>query len=157
MDVANLSTIKKELNYLSQEELIALCLRLGRFKKENKELLSYLLFEAGDEDGYIISVKQKIDEAFSTINTHSYFYMKKTIRKVLRQIRTYNRYSLNKATEVELLLYFCEKLNELNPSIHRNTTLSNLYNRQVESIRTKISKLHEDLQYDYTQTLINLR
>ncbi len=157
MDVANLSTIKKELNYLSQEELIALCLRLGRFKKENKELLSYLLFEAGDEDGYIISVKGKIDEAFSTINPDSYFYMKKTIRKALKQIRTYNRYSLNKATEVELLLYFCEKLNELSPSIHRNTTLSNLYQRQVESIRTKISKLHEDLQYDYNQSLINLR
>ena len=76
--------------------------------------------------------------------------MKKTIRKILRQIRVYSRYSLEKSTEVELLLYFCDQLNDLNPSIHRNRTLSNLYERQIVSIQKKIKGLHEDLQYDYT-------
>lgn len=156
MKIESIVTIKKELQHLSKEELLALTLRLGKFKKENKALLTYLLFEAHDEDGYIASVKSTLDELFEGINSDSYFYMKKTIRKILRQIRIYNRYSLKKTTEVELLLYFCERLNALKPSIHRNTTLSNLYQRQIISIKKKISVLHEDLQYDYNLQLEDL-
>ncbi|WP_405576805.1 hypothetical protein [Winogradskyella sp. Asnod2-B02-A] len=153
MKIESIVTIKKELKHLTQEELLELCLRLGKFKKENKALLTYLLFESHDEDGYIVSVKTSLDELFKGINTDSYFYMKKTIRKILREIRVYSRYSLKKTTEVELLLYFCEQMNTLKPSIHRNTTLSNLYDRQVLSIKKKISVLHEDLQYDYNLQL----
>ncbi|WP_296317241.1 hypothetical protein [Winogradskyella sp. UBA3174] len=156
MKIESIVTIKKELKHLSQAELLELCLRLGKFKKENKALLTYLLFESHDEDGYIVSVKTSLDELFEGINSDSYFYMKKTIRKILRQIRVYSRYSLKKTTEVELLLYFCERLNELKPSIHRNTTLSNLYERQIFSIKKKISVLHEDLQYDYNLQLEHL-
>ncbi|MBV7267599.1 hypothetical protein [Winogradskyella luteola] len=157
MKIESIVTIKKELQHLPKEDLLQLCLRLGRFKKENKALLTYLLFEAHDEDGYIASVKMTLDELFEGINTDSYFYMKKTIRKILRQIRIYSRYSLKKTTEVELLLYFCERLNELKPSIHRNRTLSNLYERQILSLRKKISMLHEDLQYDYNLQLEELK
>lgn len=153
MKIESIVTIKKELQHLPKDDLLALCLRLGRFKKENKALLTYLLFEAHDEDGYVQSVKTTLDELFETMNTDSYFYMKKTIRKILRQIRTYSRYSNKKSTEVELLLYFCERLNNLSPNIHRNRTLSNLYERQVISIEKKITALHEDLQYDYTMQL----
>lgn len=156
MNIESIVTIKKELKHLHKEDLLELCLRLGKFKKENKALLTYLLFEADDEDGYIASVKSTLDELFEAINTDSYFYMKKTIRKILRHIRTYSRYSLKKSTEVELLLYFCERLNELRPSIHRNRTLGNLYERQILSIKKKISVLHEDLQYDYHMQLEEL-
>tara|TARA_R100001369_G_scaffold81617_1_gene112678 strand:+ start:726 stop:1199 length:474 start_codon:yes stop_codon:yes gene_type:complete len=156
MKIESIVTIKKELKHLSQAELLELCLRLGKFKKENKALLTYLLFESHDEDGYITSVKLSLDELFEGINSDSYFYMKKTIRKILRQIRVYSRYSLKKTTEVELLLYFCERMNALKPSIHRNTTLSNLYERQILSIKKKISVLHEDLQYDYNLQLEEL-
>ena len=156
MKIESIVTIKKELKHLPKEDLLELCLRLGKFKKENKALLTYLLFESHDEDGYIVSVKMTLDELFEGINSDSYFYMKKTIRKILRQIRVYSRYSLKKTTEVELLLYFCERLNELKPSIHRNTTLSNLYERQILSIKKKISVLHEDLQYDYNMQLEDL-
>lgn len=157
MKIESIVTIKKELKHLPKEDLLALCLRLGKFKKENKALLTYLLFEAHDEDGYIGSVKSSLDELFDGINTDSYFYMKKTIRKILRQIRIYSRYSNKKSTEVELLLYFCEQLNELKPSIHRNKTLSNLYQRQVLALQKKISALHEDLQYDYNLQLETLQ
>jgi hypothetical protein len=157
MKIASIITIKKELQHLPKEDLLELCLRLGKFKKENKALLTYLLFEAHDEDGYITSVKSSLDELFDGINTDSYFYMKKTIRKILRQIRVYSRYSNKKSTEVELLLYFCEQLNELRPSIHRNRTLSNLYQRQILALEKKISVLHEDLQYDYNLQLEALR
>ncbi len=156
MKAVSVVTIRKELQYKSKEELAELCLRLSRFKKENKELLTYLLFEADSEEGYIETVKSEIDEQFYLINTNSYFYIKKSVRKILRNIRKYIRYSLNKETEVVLLLYFCQKLKELNPSIFRNTTLTNLYERNLAAISKKIEKLHEDLQYDYSIILEEL-
>ncbi len=149
MKAATIVTIKKELQHLPKEDLLQLCLRLGRFKKENKELLTYLLFQAHDEESYIESIKETLDEYFESMNTDSYFYMKKTIRKILRLIKTYSRYSITKTTEVELLLYFCQRLNELKPNIHRNRTLDNLYQRQIIAMEKKIAAFHEDLQYDY--------
>ena len=46
MKAATVAQLKKELQFKSQEEIMELCLRLARFKKENKELLTYLLFES---------------------------------------------------------------------------------------------------------------
>ncbi|MEM5540412.1 MULTISPECIES: hypothetical protein [unclassified Olleya] len=153
MKAVSVVTIRKELKHKTNEELAELCLRLSRFKKENKELLTYLLFEADSEAGYIETVKAEIDEQFELINTDSFFYIKKSVRKILRNTKKYIRYSLNKETEVELLLYFCKKLKTMKPSISRNTTLTNLYDRNIEAITKKILALHEDLQYDYTTEL----
>jgi len=150
MKPATVAQLKKELKFRSSDELEELCLRLAKFKKENKELLTYLLFQSHNEETYIESVKQVIDEGFSTINTNSYYYMKKTVRKVLRMVKKYIRYSKKKETEVELLLYFCEQLKDLRPSIKRNKTLTNLYERQLTLVKKRITELHEDLQHDYT-------
>lgn len=149
MKAVSVVTIKKELQHRSSDELMQLCLRLSRFKKENKELLTYLLFEAHDESGYIETVKAEVDAQFETINTNSYFYIKKSVRKILRNIKKFARYSLKKETEAELLLYFCHKLKEFTPSIKNNTTLTNIYNRQLALVEKNIAKMHEDLQYDY--------
>ena len=159
MKTETISNIKKELQHRSQEELIDLCLRLSRFKKENKELITYLLFESHDEEGYINAIKMHVDSQFDEINTSNYFYIKKSIRKILRTIQKYIRYSLKKETEVELLLYFCLKLKAFSPSIFDNVTLTNLFDRQINGLKKKISVLHEDLQYDYTkelETLLNV-
>lgn len=157
MKAATVSQLKKELQHRHPDELLALCLRLARFKLENKELLTYLLFEADDEQGYIETVKMEIDAQFLEINTSSYYYIKKSVRKILRTIKKYIRYSGNKETEVELLLYFCERLKHFSPSIKRNTALTNLYVRQLDFVRKKIGLLHEDLQYDYGQVFLGLR
>jgi len=156
MRAATVKQLKDELSHSSQEELVNLCLRLSKFKKENKELLTYLLFESSDEQGFIKSVKLEVEEQFEQINTASYFYIKKSIRKILRNLKKYIRYSLNKETEVELLLYFCTKLDGFTPPIRRNVTLTNLYNRQIAFIKKKIAGLHEDLQYDYNLALEEL-
>lgn len=155
MKSASVKEIKDELKHLSSENLINLCLRLSRFKKENKELLTYLLFESHNESNYIESIKTEIDEDFKTINTDSYFYIKKSVRRILRNIKKYIRYTQNKEAEVELLLYFCQKLKGFSPSIKRNVTLTNLYNRQILYIKKTVNTLHEDLQYDY-QIELNL-
>lgn len=149
MKTTSIVQIRKELQHLNNDELIELCLRLTRFKKENKSLLTYLLFEAHDEEQYIASIKESLNQEFQSINTNSYFYIKKSVRKILRQLKTYARYSLKKETEVELLLYFCAELNEISPNIHQNITLSNLYDRQIIALEKKIATLHEDLQFDY--------
>lgn len=156
MKAVSVIEIKKELKERSHQEVMELCLRLSRFKKENKELLTYLLFESHNEEGYIEAVKAEIDNQFTSINRDSFFYIKKSVRKILRLIKKYNRYSLKKETEIELLLYFCKKLQNFEPSIHRNRTLMNLYDRQIEYIRKKIPALHEDLQYDYSTELEEL-
>lgn len=153
MKAVSAVTIKKELQHLSSDELMALCLRLSRFKKENKELLTYLLFESHDEQGYIQSVKNYIDDEFELINRDSYFYIRKSVRKILRNIKKYVRYSQNKETEVELLIYFCEKLKHFSPTIKRSVQLQNMYNRQLLLAKKIISSLHEDLQYDYNLML----
>lgn len=149
MKAVSVAVIRKELKYKSNEELATLCLRLSRFKKENKELLTYLLFEADSEEGYIETVKAEIDEQFDIINTDSYYYIKKSVRKILRNTRKYIRYSLNKETEVALLLHFCQALKGMSPSIRGNTVLTNLYERTMEGVSKKVLLLHEDLQYDY--------
>ena len=48
MKAVNVSRLKTELNNRSPKELLEICLRLSKFKKENKELLTYLLLEADD-------------------------------------------------------------------------------------------------------------
>jgi len=150
---ASVKQIKEELKHLSTDNLIDLCLRLSRFKKENKELLTYLLFDAYDESNYIKAIKIEMDEQFETINRNSYFYIKKSVRKILRNIKKYARYSLKKETEVELLLYFCKRLKDFSPSIDNNVSLTNIYNRQILLVKKIVSTLHEDLQYDYQNEL----
>ena len=150
---ATVAQIKKELKFRSSDELEALCLRLARFKKENKEVLTYLLFESDDEEAYVSQVKEHIAQRFSEINANSFYYVKKSIRKILRETKKYIRYSSVKETEVELLLYFCRTLKAYRPSIKNSVTMVNLYQRQLDLIRKKIMTLHEDLQYDYTQEI----
>lgn len=149
MKTATLKELKNELKHRSPAELLNLCLRLARFKKENKELLTYLLFESSNEQAYIASVKKEIEQEFQVINTKSYFYIRKSVRKILRNTKKYIRYSKDKETEVELLLYFCYELSEMSPSMKGNLTLQNIFNRQILLIKKVVSTLHEDLQYDY--------
>lgn len=156
MKAASVSNIKKELKHRSPEELLEICLRLSKFKKENKELLTYLLYEVDDEAAYIQSVKNEIDQQFSEINKSSYYFIKKSVRKILRNIKKHSRYSTKKETEVELLIYFCNVLKNMSPSIKRDQTLYNIYLRQIEVIKKLISTLHEDLQFDFNAELQEL-
>lgn len=157
MKTATVNELKKELKHQSPEQLIELCLRLAKFKKENKELLTYILYEAIDEELFIKNVKNEMDISFTEINTNSYFYIKKSVRKILRTIKKYIRFSKKKETEVELLIHFCYNLINMKPSISNNTMLTNIYLREMKNLRKVISTLHEDLQYDYSVEIENLK
>ena len=137
MKAATIHEIKQELVTLKPAALSELCLRLAKFKKENKELLTYLLFEAHNQ-------------------SHLYF-AKKTLRKIIRVINKYCRYSTSKQTEVELRLHFCLSLNASGISLHRNTVITNLYQSQLKKVHAVLETLHEDLQYDYYKELEKLK
>ncbi len=83
-----LQDIKKELQHLSPMQTADLCMRLARYKKENKELLAYLLFESHDEQAFIEKVKAEVGFMFSQLPSQSY-NAAKSIRKILRLIGKY--------------------------------------------------------------------
>ena len=43
MKAVTVKEIKTELSHRSHDEILKLCLELSKFKKENKELLTYLV------------------------------------------------------------------------------------------------------------------
>jgi len=149
MKAVTVKELSQELLNRTPKELRDLCLRLARFKKENKELLTYLLFESSDESSYVESVKKEIDQQFEHVNRKSYYFIKKGLRRILLNTGKYARYSQDKKTEIDLQIYYCTKLKKFTPSIQKNKALRNLYTRQTETIREKLTSLHEDLQYDY--------
>ena len=156
MKSATVFEIKDELQQLPPGKLVDLCLRLVKFKKENKELLTYLLFEAHDLDTYIGMVKTETTNEFSEINSSNLYFAKKSIRKILRNINKYIRYTGAKQAEIELLLFYCKTLNESGIPFRRSPALVNLYEGQLKKIKKAIETLHEDLQYDYNRELENL-
>lgn len=148
--------LKQELSTLKPAELVSLCLRLARFKKENKELLTYLLFEAHDEDSYIKSIQLEIVELFETVNLSHLYFAKKTLRKIVRVINKYTRYSGQKQTDIELRIFFCRQLLDSGIPFRQNAVINNLYNGQLKKIGSVLQTLHEDLQHDYKRELESL-
>jgi len=150
MKAATVHEIKSELNHLKPGELVELCLRLSKFKKENKELLTYLLFESHDEPAFIKSVEQEITEQFNEIpRTNGLYLVKKSVRKILRRTNKHIQYTGSKQAEVQLLLYFCLALKKSGIPIGQSTALTNLNEAQKKKIKKALGTLHEDLQYDY--------
>ena len=156
MESASISDIRNEIKSLSPAGLQALVLRLAKYKKENKELISYLLFDAADEIAFIKSCKTELDTVFKEVNKSSIFYIKKTLRKALRITNHYIKFSGSDKVEVELLLYFCLKMRDGNFKRRSQPVLFNLYQRQVARIEKALKTLHEDLRYDYEEAVEEL-
>jgi len=156
MKVATINEIKQELANLAPAKLSALCLRLAKYKKENKELLTYLLFEGFDEQAYIDNVKKYMNEQFEEVNKTNLYFAKKSLRKILRATNKYIRYTGSKQAEAELLIYFCNKVRLSGIRLNKSKGLINLYEYQLKKIHKVIAGLHEDLQYDYLKQLEQL-
>lgn len=153
MKTASVSELKKELIHHSKEDLIELINKFIKYSKENKELLHYLLFEADFEESYIQKIKTEIGQEFDALDTRTWKTMKKSIQRILRMIKKHIKYSKVKQTEIELLLYFCQRMRELNIRLDRNPIILNIYKRQINAINKALATLHEDLQYDYLKEI----
>ena len=148
MKAASIAEIKKELKLRSHDQLVDYCLRMARFKLESKELLTYLIFESEQEESYVNSVKAYISNEIQDISARNYYYIKKSVRKILRQTKRFIRYSKDPETEAEVLLHFCSEMLRIKPPIKKNRVLQNMFNKQMEMAEKAIDRLHEDLQYD---------
>jgi phage gp37-like protein len=157
MKAATIHQLKDELGRRSAGEMKEIILRLARYKVENKELLTYLLLEADDEESYIGHIKDNIDEQLETINTFNTYYAKKGMRRVARYVQKWVRYSGQNSTEAEIRTYFCQRLRQTDFPVRDSRVMLNMYRRQLERVEKAVSSLHEDLQYDYLRELEELR
>lgn len=152
MKAASIAELKKALVRLEHGELLDACLRLARFKKDNKELLTYLLFLAENEQGYANYLCEEIDEQFAlTPNAH-----KKTLRKTIRTMDKCLRFSGIKETEIQVRVHFCRALKASETPYKKSKVMLNMYTGQLKKIRNAIESFHEDLQYDYRQEIRDL-
>lgn len=157
MKPASVNEIKQKLKDTDKKDLVEICQRLARFKKENKELLTFLLFEEDDLPNYIKNVKEEIDEGYTSINVSNVYFAKKTIRKVLRIANKHIRYTGSKTAEAEILLHYLTNFKGLNLNWQKSTALVNLYKSQLKKIEADIATMHEDLQHDYSRELERLK
>ncbi|MGV3527910.1 MAG: hypothetical protein ACO1OO_03370 [Flavisolibacter sp.] len=157
MNAASIQQIKTALKDADKKQLTEICLRLARHKKENKELLSYLLFEADDNDAYVDRVKQEMDETFSQVNTAHVFFAKKTLRKALRMANRHIRFMASKEAEAQILLHYLTNFKGLPMAWQKQKLLRNIYEAQLKKAGAAIDSLHEDLQYDYRRSFERLR
>jgi DNA polymerase III gamma/tau subunit len=140
--------LKKELSQQSPKELVEICLSMAKLKVENKELLTYLLYDAENPLAYAQRLKQEIHTHFNDLNVH-YYYATKSLRKTLRLINKYSRFTKCKEGEIELLLYFAQLFIEVIPKDTKHLHLLGLQNRSLTKAASLIQKIHEDLHYDY--------
>ncbi|MEJ7692539.1 hypothetical protein [Daejeonella sp.] len=148
MKPEKLSDIKKELLSRSVPELTEICLKIAKYKRENKELLNYLLFDSDDPLSFGETIKILLIEEFKTMQKH-YYYSTKSLRKILRLMNRYTKYTSNKQVEIELSLWFCNNFLDYADLRTSHKPLQGLLIRQLEKISKLLPKLHEDLQFDY--------
>jgi hypothetical protein len=154
MNPASLHDIRKELAAQPPERLAELCLSLARYKKDNKEMLTYLLFEAHDRAAFLKEIREEIDMNFQELRAQpSLYYTKKSLRKILRMITRYARYVGDHAFTAGLLIHFCLRLKASGIPFRQSQQLINMYEQQLKKIHTLVKSLHEDLRGDYTADL----
>lgn len=150
-----LSDLKKELADLSKPELIKLCLRVAKLKRENKELLSYLIFDADDPLFYAQKLKPEIKEVFEVPFQHAY-YLTKSIRKAMRLITKYYRFTSNKQGETELLIYLVEEFYQSWRNEYRYQALGKVIYRCLEKAQSNLKKIDEDFRTDFEDPINEL-
>ncbi|KIC89576.1 hypothetical protein [Flavihumibacter sp. ZG627] len=153
MKPASIHEIKDTLQALPPAKVSELCLRLARFKKENKELLTYLLFEADNLNSYLAELKAEMADSFSEINSSHVYYAKKTLRKILRETSKQARYIGDKGAEAELLITYCRLMKDMGLPLKKYAVLENIFQSQLKKIGKLINSLHEDLQFELRREL----
>lgn len=157
MKAATLHQIKKELETYAPKKIMDLTLRLIKYKTENKELISYLLFDEDDLAGYISDLREDISAMFTDIRFLPSYQIKRVLKKALKFITRYAKYTNVKETEAELLLHFCSLMREHSLLRNTNKVISVIFYKQLEKVEKMLPGLHEELQYDYKDKIETLR
>ena len=143
---------------LPPKRLQELCLRLAKHKKENKDLLAFLLFEDDSRPVFIGEVKAEIEAELSVIAAQgNLYYVKKSLRRVLRSLNRYIKFIDDKTQSAELLVWFCMKIRAYKLPMRQSAQLRNLFEQQVKKAEKLVSSLHEDVQQDFLEDLNKLK
>lgn len=157
MKISSLSELKKELQLLPEKNLVQLCTALAKYKKDNKEYLDYLLFAAHNKVDFVGEVKSEMENSFLLLDKDAnLYYIKKSLRKILRAVNKYCKYLGDKALATELHIYFCNRLKQSGIPFQKSQLIVNMYQQELKKINILISALHEDLKADYTNDLEKL-
>ncbi len=148
MEKVSLSDIRKELSFVSREELIGICLRMARLKKENKEHLAYLLFSK-DEAVFIAEINEEITSGMHDLKHINTFQAKKVLQKTLRTITKNKKFCLSKVYEMEVMLHFVREMEQKKVPYSSSAYLFQFYAKQVIKLGKILPGLDEDLQTDY--------
>jgi len=157
MKIPSLANIKKELVQRNEAELVDLVLQLSKLNRDNKAYVYFKLFEADDQELYLTMVKEDLEEAFQNANLKSYFTAKKSAQAIRRMMNKSLKLTKEKVTTIELIFFFCEKIIEFGYLKFNHPVINNLYASQVKKIEKLVAGLHEDLQFDYQETLHNFK
>ena len=157
MATPTLNTLKKELLYKSEKELLEICLGLAKQSKINKEYLDFALFMADDNAKFLENISEKIKTELKDIDKHYYSNAYKILKKTLKMATTYAKFSGNHQNNLEILLCFTEILYFNENILDQHPPSFNLFKRQYIKINKLLEKLHPDLQYDYEERVSSLK
>jgi hypothetical protein len=157
MNAMTLHELKLRLNGLPQKNLIELCLRLAKYKLDNKEFMTYVLECLDGQEGFVQNVISEINEYFFSMNTDTLYFAKKTVRKIERIVSKYVRFAGEARIETELRLYFCKKIISQYDFFSESEVIMNVLARQYRFALKSWSALHEDLQFDYRNELDEIK
>ena len=119
-------------------------------------MLTYLLFEAADEESYVQELKSFIELEFEALPEKSAYLAKKSIRRIIRSVNRYLKYTDVKTTSVEVMISLCRQLRRLAKIYRESVAIQKIYSSHLKKVETIISTLHEDLQFDYRKELEDL-
>lgn len=153
MQPASIETIKAELKQLPPKQVFDLLLRLARFKKENKELLTYILFESSDEPGYLQQVKAEITDELVTIDGLPAYQYKKQFRKIQRKLNKPLKYMGSKAAAVELYMHMVHMIAAKKKTIFIRAFLDKMLQQYVTKIERLLPALDPDISSDIKREL----
>lgn len=144
-----LNELKKDVQGLPHPELVRLLMRMARLKTENKELLHYMLYYENDPLSYANELKQEVLLPFEEAFTHSRV-LSKRIRKSLKIIARFTRFSSNREGESDLLLSLVENYLETYRYEYRQLVLARMVVRCLKKVYDNFDRIHEDYRADYS-------
>ncbi len=156
MKIPSLAAIKKELSQLNDQELKDLIIDLSKFNRENKAYLFFKLFEKENPNLFIEMVQEDLEIEFQKLHTKNFHTAKKSAQAIRRKLNKSLKLTKDSVAQIELIIYFCKSLKAYGYLSFAHPVIDNLYTIQVRKAKTILSKLHEDLQYDYDSILEEL-
>lgn len=139
---------KKEIAKLDVKTVADICIRLAKYKTENKEFLNYLLFYSFDNEPYINDLKFDITNTFLLYKQNDYTYTK-IIKSLLTRLNKHLKFIADKTREAEIIAQFCAAfINKIDVRSYNSGLIQVLY-RQFVRLQKVVLKLDEDLQFDY--------